>query len=247
MLILPDFQKTVEMGRAFEFRKERKFKRWSQMSKVFTRLGKEIVMAVKSGGPDPANNSKLRTVIQNAKGASMPKDRIEAAIKRASNKDEKNYEEIVYEGYGPYGVAVIIETSTDNTNRTVANIRSYFTKSGGSLGTSGSVSFMFDKKAVFRFAQGEMEMEELELELIDHGLEEIAENEGEIFVYTAFEDFGKMQKGLEDRGIEIINADFQWFPATTVELSEEQEEEINKLIERLEEDDDINQVFTNVA
>lgn len=217
------------------------------MSKVFTRLGKEIVMAVKSGGPDPANNSKLRTVIQNAKGASMPKDRIEAAIKRASNKDEKNYEEIVYEGYGPYGVAVIIETSTDNTNRTVANIRSYFTKSGGSLGTSGSVSFMFDKKAVFRFAQGEMEMEELELELIDHGLEEIAENEGEIFVYTAFEDFGKMQKGLEDRGIEIINADFQWFPATTVELSEEQEEEINKLIERLEEDDDINQVFTNVA
>ena len=247
MLILPDFQKTVEMGRAFEFRKERKFKRWSQMSKVFTRLGKEIVMAVKSGGPDPANNSKLRTVIQNAKGASMPKDRIEAAIKRASNKDEKNYEEIVYEGYGPYGVAVIIETSTDNTNRTVANIRSYFTKSGGSLGTSGSVSFMFDKKAVFRFAQGEMELEELELELIDHGLEEIAENEGEIFVYTAFEDFGKMQKGLEDKGIEIINADFQWFPATTVELSEEQEEEINKLIERLEEDDDVNQVFTNVA
>ena len=247
MLILPDFEKTVEMGRAFEFRKERKFKRWSQMSKVFTRLGKEIVMAVKAGGPDPANNSKLRTVIQNAKGASMPKDRIEAAIKRASNKDEKNYEEIVYEGYGPYGVAVIIETSTDNTNRTVANIRSYFTKSGGSLGTSGSVSFMFDKKAVFRFAQGEMELEELELELIDHGLEEIAENEGEIFVYTAFEDFGKMQKGLEDKGIEIINADFQWFPATTVELSEEQEEEINKLIERLEEDDDVNQVFTNVA
>jgi len=235
------------MGRAFEFRKERKFKRWSQMSKVFTRLGKEIVMAVKAGGPDPANNSKLRTVIQNAKGASMPKDRIEAAIKRASNKDEKNYEEIVYEGYGPYGVAVIIETSTDNTNRTVANIRSYFTKSGGSLGTSGSVSFMFDKKAVFRFAHGSLDMEELELELIDHGLDEIAENEGEIFVYTAFEDFGKMQKALEDKHIDIINADFQWFPATTVELTEEQEEEINKLIERLEEDDDINQVFTNVA
>jgi YebC/PmpR family DNA-binding regulatory protein len=235
------------MGRAFEFRKERKFKRWSQMSKVFTRLGKEIVMAVKAGGPDPANNSKLRTVIQNAKGASMPKDRIEAAIKRASNKDEKNYEEIVYEGYGPYGVAVIIETSTDNTNRTVANIRSYFTKSGGSLGTSGSVSFMFDKKAVFRFAHGSLDMEELELELIDYGLDEIAENEGEIFVYTAFEDFGKMQKALEDKHIDIINADFQWFPATTVELTEDQEEEINKLIERLEEDDDINQVFTNVA
>jgi YebC/PmpR family DNA-binding regulatory protein len=235
------------MGRAFEFRKERKFKRWSQMSKVFTRLGKEIVMAVKAGGPDPANNTKLRTVIQNAKGASMPKDRIEAAIKRASNKDEKNYEEIVYEGYGPYGVAVIIETSTDNINRTVANIRSYFTKSGGSLGTSGSVSFMFTKKAVFRFAQKDFDIEELELELIDHGLEEIAENEGEIFAYTEFEDFGKMQKALEDRHIEVINADFQWFPSTTVDLTEDQEEEINKMIERLEEDDDVNQVFTNVA
>ena len=217
------------------------------MSKVFTRLGKEIVMAVKAGGPDPANNTKLRTVIQNAKGASMPKDRIEAAIKRASNKDEKNYEEIVYEGYGHYGVAVIIETSTDNINRTVANIRSYFTKSGGSLGTSGSVSFMFTKKAVFRFAQKDLDIEELELELIDHGLEEIAENEGEIFAYTEFEDFGKMQKALEDRHIEVINADFQWFPSTTVDLTEEQEEEINKMIERLEEDDDVNQVFTNVA
>jgi YebC/PmpR family DNA-binding regulatory protein len=235
------------MGRAFEFRKERKFKRWSQMSKVFTRLGKEIVMAVKAGGPDPANNTKLRTVIQNAKGASMPKDRIEAAIKRASNKDEKNYEEIVYEGYGPYGVAVIIETSTDNINRTVANIRSYFTKSGGALGTSGSVSFMFTKKAVFRFAQKDLDIEELELELIDHGLEEIDENEGEIFAYTAFEDFGKMQKALEDKNIDVINADFQWFPSTTVDLTDEQEEEINKMIEKFEEDDDVNQVFTNVA
>ena len=235
------------MGRAFEFRKERKFKRCSKMSKVFTRLGKEIVMAVKAGDPDPTTNSKLRTVIQNAKGAAMPKDRIEAAIKRASNKEEKNYEEIVYEGYGPHGVAVIVETSTDNTNRTVANVRHYFSKSGGSLGTSGSVSFMFNRKAVFRFAQADLDMEELELEFIDFGLEEIAENEGEIFVYTAFEDFGKMQKALEDRGIEIINADFQWFPTTTVELTEEQEEEINKMIERLEEDDDVNQVFTNMA
>lgn len=235
------------MGRAFEFRKERKFKRWSQMSKVFTRLGKEIVMAVKAGGPDPANNSKLRTIIQNAKGASMPKDRIEAAIKRASNKDEKDYEEIVYEGYGPHAVAMIIETSTDNINRTVANIRSYFSKANGSLGTSGSVSFMFNKKAVFRFAQNELDMEELELELIDFGLEEIDENEGEIFVYTAFEDFGKMQKALEERNIDIVNADFQWFPTTTVELDEEQEEEINKLIEKMEEDDDVNQVFTNLA
>jgi YebC/PmpR family DNA-binding regulatory protein len=235
------------MGRAFEFRKERKFKRWSKMSKVFTRLGKEIVMAVKAGGPDPANNTKLRTIIQNAKGAAMPKDRIEAAIKRASNKDEKDYEEVLYEGYGPHGVAVIIETSTDNTNRTVANVRSYFSKCNGSLSTSGSVSFMFNKKAVFRFLQGEHDIEELELELIDFGLDEVAENEGEIFVYTAFEDFGNMQKALEERNIDIINADFQWFPTTTVELTEEQEEEINKLIEKLEDDDDVNQVFTNMA
>lgn len=235
------------MGRAFEFRKERKFKRWDKMSKVFTRLGKEIVMAVKAGGPDPTSNAKLRTVIQNAKGAQMPKDRIEAAIKRASNKDEKDYEEIVYEGYGPFGVAVIVETSTDNTNRTVANIRSYFTKAGGSLGTSGSVSFMFDRKAVFRFAKGDYDMEELELELIDAGLTEIDENEGELFVYTEFEDFGTMQKALEDKGIDVISADFQRFPSTLTELSEEQEEIINKLIDRLEEDDDVNQVFTNMA
>lgn len=235
------------MGRAFEFRKERKFKRWDKMSKVFTRLGKEIVMAVKSGGPDPNTNTKLRTVIQNAKGAQMPKDRIEAAIKRASNKDEKDYEEVVYEGYGPFGIAFIVETSTDNTNRTVANVRSYFTKAGGALGTSGSVSFMFDRKAVFRFAQANFNLDELELELIDHGLTEIAENEGEIFAYTEFEDFGSMQKALEDRGIEVISADFQRFPTTLTELTEEQEELIHKLIDRLEEDDDVNQVFTNMA
>ena len=235
------------MGRAFEFRKERKFKRWDKMSKVFTRLGKEIVMAVKTGGPDPNTNTKLRTVIQNAKGAQMPKDRIEAAIKRASNKDEKDYEEVVYEGYGPFGIAFIVETSTDNTNRTVANTRSYFAKAGGTLGTSGSVSFMFDRKAVFRFAQATYQLDELELELIDFGLTEIAENEGEIFAYTEFEDFGSMQKALEDRGIEVISADFQRFPTTLTELTEEQEEIIHKLIDRLEEDDDVNQVFTNMA
>jgi YebC/PmpR family DNA-binding regulatory protein len=235
------------MGRAFEFRKERKFKRWDKMSKVFTRLGKEIVMAVKAAGPDPNSNAKLRTVIQNAKGAQMPKDRIEAAIKRASNKDEKDYEEIVYEGYGPFGIAFIVETSTDNTNRTVANIRSYFSKAGGALGTSGSVSFMFDRKAVFRFAKGDHDLDELELELIDFGLTDIAENEGEIFAYTEFEDFGTMQKALEDQGIEVISADFQRFPTTLTELTEEQEDIIHKLIDRLEEDDDINQVFTNMA
>jgi YebC/PmpR family DNA-binding regulatory protein len=235
------------MGRAFEFRKERKFKRWNKMSKVFTRLGKEIVMAVKVGGPDPDNNAKLRTVIQNAKGASMPKDRIEAAIARASNKDEKDYEEVVYEGYGPHGVAVIVETSTDNINRTVANIRHYFSKAGGSLGTSGSVSFMFERKAVFRFPKGDWDLEELELELIDFGLDDIDENEGEIFVYTEFEDFGNMQKALEDRGIEITNADFQRFPMSTKELTPEQEEEIHKMIERMEDDDDVNNIFHNMA
>lgn len=217
------------------------------MSKVFTKLGKEIVMAVKAGGPDPDSNAKLRTIIQNAKGAQMPKDRIEAAIKRATNKDEKDYEEVVYEGYGPHGIAVIVETSTDNTNRTVANVRSYFTKYGGSLGTSGSVSFMFDHKAVFRFAKDDWDMEELELELIDYGLTDIDENEGEIFVYTEFEDFGAMQKALEEKGIEIISADFQRFPTTLVELTDEQEEIINKLIDKLEEDDDVNNVYTNMA
>ncbi|WP_026956277.1 YebC/PmpR family DNA-binding transcriptional regulator [Algoriphagus vanfongensis] len=235
------------MGRAFEFRKERKFKRWDKMSKVFTKLGKEIVMAVKAGGPDPTSNAKLRTIIQNAKGAQMPKDRIEAAIKRASNKDEKNYEEIVYEGYGPNGIAVIVETSTDNINRTVANVRSYFTKAGGSLGTSGSVSFMFDHKAVFRFTKDEYDLEEMELELIDFGLTDIDENEGEIFVYTEFEDFGTMQKALEEKGIEVISADFQRFPTTLTELTEEQEEVINKMVERMEEDDDVNNVYTNMA
>jgi len=235
------------MGRAYEFRKERKFKRWNKMSKVFTRLGKEIVMAVKAGGPDPANNAKLRTIIQNAKGASMPKDRIEAAIARASNKDEKDYEEVIYEGYGPHGIAVIIETSTDNINRTVANIRHYFSKAGGSLGTSGSVSFMFDHKAVFRFPIGDWDIEELELELIDYGLDDIDENEGEIFVFTAFEDFGNMQKALEDKNIEITSAEFQRFPMSTTELTAEQEEEIHKMIERMEEDDDINQVYHNMA
>jgi YebC/PmpR family DNA-binding regulatory protein len=235
------------MGRAFEFRKERKFKRWNKMSKVFTRLGKEIVIAVKSGGPDPDTNAKLRTVIQNAKGASMPKDRIEAAIARASNKDEKDYEEVVYEGYGPHGIAVIIETATDNINRTVANIRHYFTKAGGSLGTSGSVSFMFDHKAVFRFASAGFDMEELELELIDFGLQDIDENEGEIFIYTAFEDFGNMQKALEDRNIEVISADFQRFPMSLTELTPEQEEEVMKMIDRIEEDDDVNQIYHNMA
>jgi YebC/PmpR family DNA-binding regulatory protein len=217
------------------------------MSKVFTRLGKEIVMAVKSAGPDPASNPRLRTIMQNAKGAQMPKDRIEAAINRASNKDEKDFEEMVYEGYGPFGVAVLIETSTDNINRTVANVRSYFSKSSGSLGTSGSVSFMFDRRAVFRFAKVAFDLEELEFELIDYGLVDIDENDGEIYVYTEFEDFGTMQKILEEKSIDIVSADFQRFPTTLTELTEEQEEIIHKMIEKMEEDEDVNQIFTNMA
>jgi YebC/PmpR family DNA-binding regulatory protein len=185
--------------------------------------------------------------MQNAKGAQMPKDRIEAAINRASNKDEKDFEEMVYEGYGPFGVAVIIETSTDNINRTVANVRSYFSKASGSLGTSGSVSFMFDRKAVFRFAKATFDLEELEFELIDFGLVDIDENDGEIYVYTEFEDFGTMQKVLEEKSIDIISADFQRFPTTMTELTEEQEEIINKMIDKMEEDEDVNQIFTNMA
>jgi YebC/PmpR family DNA-binding regulatory protein len=190
----------------------------------------------------------LKAAVEKAKAANMPNDNIDRAIKKgAGETDGAVYTELTYEGYGPGGVAVLVECLTDNTNRTVANVRSYFAKVGGSLGTSGSVSFMFERKAVFRFTKANYDVEELELELIDFGLTEIAENEGEIFAYTEFEDFGTMQKALEDKGIEVISADFQRFPTTLTELTEEQEEIINKLIDRLEEDDDVNQVFTNMA
>ncbi len=217
------------------------------MAKTFTRIGKDLVMAVKSGGPNPETNAKLRVIIQNAKGANMPKDRIEAAIKRASSKDEKDYEEIVYEGYAPYGVAILAETSTDNINRTVSNVRSYFTKYNGSLGTSGSLNFIFERKAVFHINGEDLNAEELELELIDSGAEEIEVDENEIIVYTAFEDFGKMQKALEDKGLNIISSELQRFPLSTVEVTEEQRVEIEKLIDRLEEDDDVNEVYHNMA
>lgn len=235
------------MGRAFEFRKERKFKRWGKMAKTFTRLGKDIVIAVKAGGPDPDTNTRLRVVMQNAKGANMPKDRVEAAIKRATSRDEKNYEEVVYEGYAPHGVAILIETSTDNINRTVANIRSYFSKSHGSLGTSGSLSFVFERKAVFRINGEGLNAEDLELELIDFGAEEIETDENEIIVYTAFEDFGRMQKALEERGMNVISSDLQRFPLSTVEVTPEQRADVEKLIERLDEDDDVNEVYHNMA
>lgn len=241
------------MGRAFEFRKERKFKRWAKMAVQFTRLGKEIAIAVKEGGPHPESNSRLRTAIQNAKAVNMPKDRIEAAIKRASEKDAKGYEEHVYEGYGPHGVPILIETATDNTNRTVANIRSYFTKAGGSLGKTGSLDFIFQRKSVFRFAATEeLDLEELELELIDGGLEELyveADEEGNdvVVVQTSFEDFGNMQKLLEEKGINVKSAKLERINLSTTEVSEEASAEVIKLIDKLEEDDDVQAVYHNMV
>ena len=240
------------MGRAFEFRKERKFKRWAKMAVQFTRLGKEIVMAVKSGGPNPETNSWLRTTMQNAKAANMPKDRVEAAIKRASNKDESNYEEIVYEGYAPHGVAILVETATDNTNRTVANVRSYFTKTGGSLGKTGSLDFIFSRKSVFRFEPAELDLEELEFELIDSGLEDLyveedAEGKDVGVIHTSFEDFGKMQKSLEEKGITVISAKLERVPQSTTEVTEEQAADVMKLLDKMEDDDDVQAVYHNMA
>lgn len=235
------------MGRAFEFRKARKFKRWDKMSKAFTRLGKEIAMAVKESGPSPETNSRLRAAIQNAKGVNMPKDRIEAAIKRASSKEEKDYEEVVYEGYAPHGIAVVVECATDNLNRTVANVRMHFSKGGGSLGKTGSLDFMFDRKGIFKISAEGKNLEELELELIDFGAEDIYEHEGEIIIETPFTEFGNMQKGLEELGLEVITGEVQRIPTTRTELTEEQEEEVLGLIERFEEDDDVQAVYHNMA
>src|SRR5690606_25652775 len=197
------------MGRAFEFRKARKMKRWDAMAKGFTRMGKEIAMAVKQGGPDPETNARLRVAMQNAKGINMPKDRIEAAIKRASSKDEKDLEEIVYEGYGPHGVAILVECATDNSTRSVANIRSYFNKAGGSVGKTGSLDFIFNRKGVFKVKAEGINIEELELELIDFGLEEIQKEEDLLFIYTPFDEFGNMSKALEEKGLEVISAELQ--------------------------------------
>jgi len=235
------------MGRAFEFRKERKMKRWAKMSKQFTRLGKDIVMAVKEGGPDPDMNSKLRAVIQNCKAVNMPKDNIERAIKRASDKDQADFKEVVFEGYAPHGVAVLIETATDNNTRTVANVRSYFNKCNGSMGTSGSVEFLFEHKCFFKIAKGDNDLEELELELIDYGADEIFEEEDTILIYAPFEEFGNLQKGIESMDVEVINSGFERIPMDTKKLDEEQEAEVDKLIEKLEEDDDVQNVFHNMA
>ncbi|MCR9264365.1 MAG: YebC/PmpR family DNA-binding transcriptional regulator [Flavobacteriaceae bacterium] len=231
------------MGRAFEFRKARKMKRWAAMSKAFTRIGKDIVMAVKEGGPDPDANSKLRAVIQNAKAVNMPKDNIERAIKRATDKNQGDYKEVLFEGYAPHGIAILIETATDNNTRTVANIRSYFNKCNGSLGTSGSVEFMFDHTCNFTINGEGLDPEELELELIDFGAEEVFVDEDGIHIYAPFENFGSIQKELESREIEIISSGFERIPQVTKELSEEEVADVEKLLEKIEEDDDVQNVF----
>jgi YebC/PmpR family DNA-binding regulatory protein len=234
------------MGRAFEFRKARKMKRWGKMAVTFTRIGKEIAISVKQGGPDPANNPRLRVAIQNAKAENMPKDKVDAAISRASQKEQKDYSEMVYEGMGPYGVGIVVETATDNPTRTVANIRLAFNRNNGELGKSGSLDFLFERKCIFKIDPAGKNIEDLELELIDYGLEEIEQVEDETLVYTAFTDFGNMQKGLETLNIAIISVDKERIPTSTVELNEEQAAELNKLIDRLEEDEDVQGVFHNM-
>jgi YebC/PmpR family DNA-binding regulatory protein len=231
------------MGRAFEFRKARKMKRWSAMAKTFTRIGKDIVMAVKEGGPDPDNNSRLRAVMQNAKAANMPKDNVERAIKKASDKNTENYKEILYEGYAPHGIAVLVETATDNNNRTVANIRSYFNKSNGALGNSGSVEFMFDHSCNFRIPAEGLDPEEIELEFIDHGVEEVFVDEDGMLLYAPFESFGNIQKELENRSIEILSSGFERIPQVTKKLAAEAQEEVEKLLEKIEQDDDVQNVY----
>ncbi|MEO6328331.1 MAG: YebC/PmpR family DNA-binding transcriptional regulator [Ginsengibacter sp.] len=235
------------MGRIFEVRKSTMFARWDKMAKQFTRIGKEIDMAVKHGGPDPDNNSSLRRCIINAKAVNMPKDRVDAAIKRAMGKDKTDYHEMLYEGYAPHGVALLVETATDNGTRTVANVRMHFNKGNGALGTSGSVAFLFNRMGEFKIKNNNLNIEDLELELIDYGLEEIGEDtEGNIIIRTAFNEFGHMSKALEEKGIEIITAELTRIPTTTVELNEEQSNEVLKLVDNLEQDDDVQKVYHNL-
>jgi YebC/PmpR family DNA-binding regulatory protein len=235
------------MGRAFEFRKERKMKRWGKMAKVFSRLGKDIVIAIKEGGSDPETNSKLRAVIQNCRAANMPKDNIERAIKKATDKDTSDYKEVTFEGYAPHGVAVFVETATDNNQRTVANVRSYFSKCNGSLGVNGSVGFMFDRTCHFKIPKEDLDLEELEFEFIDHGAEEVFEEEDGILIYGAFESFGSIQSALEEKKIEIISSGFERIPNVTKKITDaEQLQEIEKLLEKIEEDDDVQNVYHNM-
>lgn len=236
------------MGRAFEYRKAAKMKRWDKMSKIFPKLAKAITLAAKEGGTDPEMNPSLRTAIQNAKGENMPKDNIDKAIQRAESKDVENYVEVNYEGKGPHGVLVFVECATDNTTRTVANVKSYFNKSGGGLVPNGSLEFMFNRRAVFEFEKTEeMDLEELELELIEYGLEEIEVDENTIYAYGAYTDFGTLSSALEEKNIEVTKANLQRFPTSPVDFTDEQMVEIEKLIDKIEEDDDAQAVYTNIA
>jgi YebC/PmpR family DNA-binding regulatory protein len=233
------------MGRAFEFRKARKMKRWGKMAVAFNRLSREITLAAKKGGPDPETNTRLRVAIEAARAENMPKEKIEAAIKRATSK-EAQLEEVVYEGYGPHGIAIVVETATDNPTRTVGNIRSYFTRAGGSLGTTGSLDFLFERKGVIQFPAAGLNLEELELELIDYGLEEFEIEEGTVFVYTGYNDFARMQKFLEQKGIKISSAETQRIPTNQTELTEDKAKEVQELLERIEEDEDVQAVWHNM-
>jgi YebC/PmpR family DNA-binding regulatory protein len=240
------------MGRIFEVRKSTMFARWDRMAKQFTRIGKEIIIAVKAGGPDPGTNAALRRCFQNARSVGMPKDRVEAAIKRAQGKELVNYDEILYEGYGPHGVAILVETATDNHVRTVANVKSHFTKGHGTMGNSGSVAFQFKKMGVFKLKPEGLNADDLELELIDYGLEELGEGTGEkgepvLIIRVLFNDFGNMQKALEDKSITPISAELEWIPNITVPVNDAQAEDVSKLIEKLEQDEDVQKVFHNMG
>jgi YebC/PmpR family DNA-binding regulatory protein len=235
------------MGRAFEYRKARKMKRWGNMAKTFTKLGKDITIAVKAGGPDPETNPRLRVLFQMSKAANMPKENVERAIKKAASKDQADYKEVIYEGYGPFGVAIMVETATDNPTRTVANVSSYFNKYNGSLGTSGSVDFMFERKCVFKVKEKEgIDLEEFELNLIDFGVDEIFAEDGEIVIYAEFGSYGTLQKYLEDNGFEVASCEFERIPVDTKTLTEEQTDEIEKLLARFDEDEDVQNVFHNI-
>lgn len=235
------------MGRIFEKRKHKMFARFDRMAKAFTRIGKDIAIAVKAGGPNPDNNPRLRMAIQNAKGVNMPKDRVEAAIKRASSKEEKDFQEVIYEGYAPHGVPVLVECATDNPTRTVANIRLHFSKNGGNMGNSGSVAFLFERKGVFKFDPSKLNLDEYELDLIDAGAEDIQREEEEIIVYTKFTEFGQMQKFLESKALAAKSSELQYIPTTTKELGEKELDEVMECITALEEDEDVQNVFHNLA
>jgi YebC/PmpR family DNA-binding regulatory protein len=240
------------MGRIFETRKHTMFARWDRMAKAFARIGKEITIAVKAGGPDPVGNPLLRRVVQNARAVNMPKDKVDAAIKRASGKEAEDFQEILYEGYAPHGIAILAETATNNPTRTVSNLRTHFNKGNGSIGNSGSVNYLFKRMGVFRLNPAGLDPDEMELELIDHGLDELGESTGEkdepqLVLRCAFNDFGTLQKALEDRGITPLSAESEYLPLTPIELPEDKATEVLKLVDRLEQDDDVQKVFHNLA